>query len=153
MTCDDAVKRTPARLNSLKMKTIPSSGNAKRGQVFYIQDDLGVHRFDNKHSKPGFTVNVYYPSYEKTWLFSYFDENEQLVHTTQGNLKSMTAVSEWLDKHGREAPLKQMAAWRLPGVFTDDTVLGLINRQDIENVGAAHPVSLWVLRGFALAKR
>merc|ERR1712151_494961 len=101
-----------------KMKTIPSSGNAKRGQVFYIQDDLGVHRFDNKHSKPGFTVNVYYPSYEKTWLFSYFNEEEQLVHTTQGTLKSMTAVSEWLDKHGREAPLKQMAVWRLPEVFT-----------------------------------
>jgi len=90
MTCPDAVKRTPATLKSLKMTTIPSLGNAKRGQVFYIQDDMGVHRFDNKHSKPGFTVNVYYPSYEKTWLFSHFDENENLVHTTQGTLKSMT---------------------------------------------------------------
>jgi hypothetical protein len=137
MTCDEA---PTASLKSLDKRTIPSLGNAQRGRVFYIQDDLGVHRFDNAYSQPGFTVNVYYPSYEKTWLFSYFDEDEVLVHTTQGTLKSMTAVSDWLDKHGRDAPWKQMAVWRLPEALSDDTVLGLAGKQDSENVGAAHLV-------------
>jgi len=116
MTCDGAPEAT---LQDMTMTTVTSEGNARRGQVFYIQDDMGVHRFDNSESTAGFTVNVYYPSYEKTWLFSTI-ESGQIQHFEIGKMTKFKTVSEWLDKHGRTAPYALMKAWREPTVTTSD---------------------------------
>jgi hypothetical protein len=126
-----------ARLTNMDMVTSDSVGNARRGRVFYIQDDIGVHRFDNANPVPGFTVNVYYPSYEKTWLFSKF-QGPTLVHSPTGVLKDLTAVKEWLDENGRDAPVAQMADWREERVKRIDrfkALRGILDRRESEAIG------------------